>query len=354
MRRKFSFGSRLVIAILLMAGLVVWPVAGISIASAEATGFSGRATVVKGTVVGLQVGPLADTGDISSSGGALEASLLQYPVPGEPDATNGALTAEVLSATVIAQGNRSRAQATVAAFSLNEVGQSITAEFLNSEAEANCQGSRASVSGSSEIVDLVINGAPITVSGQANQTVALPGGGVVIINEQTGSSASANNGDITVNALHIKIPGVIPGTDTDLIVASAHADISCAGAGCPKEKDFVTSGGFVIAPSGAKGSFGAAGGIKNGNFWGHLVYEDHGTGLRAKGTGVTAYVVTGTTSRHIEGTCEINGVSGTYALDVADNGEPGTGVDDFRLTLSNGYTASGKLAGGNIQLHTCK
>ena len=38
-------------------------------------------------------------------------------------------------------------------------------------------------------------------------------------------------------------------------------------------------------------------------------------------------------------------------VDVADNGEPGVNVDTFAITLSNGYSASGKLGGGNIQLH---
>ena len=56
------------------------------------------------------------------------------------------------------------------------------------------------------------------------------------------------------------------------------------------------------------------------------------------------------TLRHIEGTADIDGASGTYMVDVADNGEPGRD-DTFSLKLSNGYTASGKLAGGNIQLH---
>ena len=45
----------------------------------------------------------------------------------------------------------------------------------------------------------------------------------------------------------------------------------------------------------------------------------------------------------------------TYTVDVTDNGEPGRGSDLFSLRLSNGYTASGTLAGGNIQLHkACK
>jgi len=57
----------------------------------------------------------------------------------------------------------------------------------------------------------------------------------------------------------------------------------------------------------------------------------------------------------IEGTAEVNGQGGfTYAVDVADNGEPGRN-DTFSLSLSNRYYASGLLAGGNIQLHKpCK
>jgi hypothetical protein len=321
-------------------------------AAAVTTTFSGRGTVVQGKVLGIPVGPIADTGDVSPQGGALEASMLQYPVKGLPDATNGALTAEVLHALTVAQGNQSRTQATVASFNLNVAGQTISGEFLKAQAQAQCSGNRASVSGSSEIVNLVINGTPVEVTGGANQTVELPVvGGVVIINEQTGTGATADRGDITVNALHIKIPG----TNTDIIIASAHADITCATPpSCPIDKDFITGGGYIIAPSGSKGTFGVTGGIKNSDFWGHLTYIDHGTNLRVKGTGVTAYVVTGPTSRHIEGTCEINGAPGTYTVDVADNGEPGRGTDDFRITLSNGYTAGGKLAGGNIQLHTCK
>ena len=319
--------------------------------AASTTTFSGRGTVVQGKVLGIQVGPLADTGDVSPQGGALEASLLQYPVNGLPDATNGALTAVVLHASTVAQGNQSRTQATVASFNLNVAGQAISGEFLKAQAQAQCSKGSASVSGSSEIVNLVINGTPIGVSGGANQTVELPAvGGVVIINEQTGTGATADRGDITVNALHIKIPG----TDTDIIIASAHADITCATPpSCPLDKDFITGGGYIIAPSGSKGTFGVAGGIKNSDFWGHLTYIDHGTNLRVKGTGVTAYVVTGPTSRHIEGTCEINGAPGTYMVDVADNGEPGR-TDVFKITLSTGYTAGGTLAGGNIQLHTCK
>jgi hypothetical protein len=173
------------------------------------------------------------------------------------------------------------------------------------------------------------------------------GAGEVVINEQM----SQGPGDITVNALHVVVNGV-----ADVIVSSAHADITCAGQPqCGGTNDFVTGGGSITGPSGARANFGVAGGTKNGMLWGHMTYIDHDSnGPKVKGTGVTAYVITGTLIRHIEGTAEINGQGGfTYKVDVTDNGEPGTN-DTFAITLSNGYGASGTLRGGNIQLHVPK
>jgi len=72
-----------------------------------------------------------------------------------------------------------------------------------------------------------------------------------------------------------------------------------------------------------RGTFGVAGGIKNGAFWGHLTYIDHGTGMKVRGTAVTAYTVIDQTTRRIDGTAEINGVQGTYSVVVRDVGEPG-------------------------------
>ena len=138
----------------------------------------------------------------------------------------------------------------------------------------------------------------------------------------------------------------------DVIIASAHADITCAGPPPCSGSDFVTGGGWIPSPSGSKANFAVAGGIKNGAFWGHLEYIDHGNGPRVKGTGVTAYTVTGATTRHIEGTADIDGMPGTYTADVTDADEPGRNSDTFSLTLSTGYVASAFLSGGNIQLHS--
>jgi hypothetical protein len=307
--------------------------AGAAHAAASSTTYSGQATVVDATVLGTRT-VLADTGPLPATGGAQEASLLEASVP-------GLLSAEVLHASTVAQGNRSQAEASVANLDLTVGGHAVSAGFLMSRAQANCSAGKSSVSGSSDIAVLVIDGQRIAVTGEPNQTVTLPNGaGRVVINEQQASSDS-----ITVNALHIVLTGV-----ADVVIASSHADIHC-GPACNVANDFVTGGGWITGtPSGARGTFGVAGGYKNGSLWGHLTYIDHGTKMKVKGTSVLAYTATDETTRHIEGTALIDGTPGTYSVDVSDKGEPGRS-DTFTLRLSNGYTASGSLVGGNIQLH---
>jgi hypothetical protein len=323
-------------SVVALAGLAT---SGALAASGDRTTFSGQATVVRATVLGNTT-VLSDTGPLPESGGALEASLLEAEVP-------GLLTAEVLHASTVGQGNESNAEASVANVGLTVGGNTIAADFLAARARAACGPTGPTTSGSSEIVGLVINGQPIVVSGEPNQTIDLPlGTGKVVINEQS----SARPGDITVNALHVVVNGV-----ADVVISSAHADVNCKPTCNQRVGDFVTGGGWITGtPSGSRGNFGVAGGLKNGSLWGHLVYNDHGSGgPKVKGTGVTAYSGSGN-ARHIEGTATVNGKSGfTYAVDVTDNGEPGRD-DTFSLRLSSGYTASGKLAGGNIQLHKPK
>ncbi|RPI04387.1 MAG: DUF3494 domain-containing protein [Ignavibacteriae bacterium] len=142
---------------------------------------------------------------------------------------------------------------------------------------------------------------------------------------------------------------------------------ACAGSGGttppPKPcRDFVTGGGWIKADTDHnshkkhddnKATFGVSGGIKNGKFWGQLSYNDHSkNGIKVKSTNVTAYIVIDPVTRQIEGIARVNGKGAyTYTVVVVDNGEPGRN-DIFSLELSNGYSASGTLNGGNIQLHT--
>ena len=306
--------------------------------SSQSFNYSGRATVVQATVLG-QTTTLVEAGPLPSTGGAEGQTLLKASVP-------GVLSAEVLHAATSGQGSRSSSEASVAELSVTAGGNTVSAGFLMARAEAKCTGGNASVSGSSEIARLVINNdQTIVVSGAPNQTIPLPNGRVIINEQQSGS------GDITVNALHIIVDGI-----ADVVIASAHADIACPTTPptppptCP---DFVTGGGWIVGtPSGARANFAVAGGVKNGAFWGHLSYIDHGSdGPKVKGTGVTGYGgAPDATTRWIEGSAEIDGQPGSYRVEVADEGEPGR-ADRFHLHLSNGYDATGVLNGGNLQLH---
>jgi hypothetical protein len=324
--------------IFLVLTLLLWAV--IAPGAALANSFSGQATVVQATVLGFPKITLADTEALPPEGGSKDATLLAESVP-------GLLSAQVLHATAVAMGDASRSEASVANLNLTVAGNTISANFLMARAAAFCGQGNASASGSSELAVVGINGQTIVVTGNPGQTIALPGGGQVIINEQS-QNVQGNKADMTVNALHVQIPGI-----ADVIIASAHADITCTGKTCPLDKDFVTGGGWITNGNG-RATFAVAGGMKNGGGWGHLTYIDHGSGMKVKGTGVTDYIVTGLTTRQIKGTCEINGnPNNTYIVDVDDQGEPGRD-DTFYMQLSNEYRAGGKLEGGNIQLHTCK
>src|SRR3989442_11164296 len=134
--------------------------------------------------------------------------------------------------------------------------------------------------------------------------------------------------------------------------------------------DFLTGGGFIIRPSGAKANFGIAGGCKGGSpTWGHLEYTDRGEGLQVQWTRITAYFFDSvgagmdhqpTGTRFVCGTARTNRTSGyvDWVVRAMDSGEPGTD-DVFSIQLSQFNTiiystfpeGSGRRGGGNVQLH---
>jgi hypothetical protein len=319
-----------------------------TLAGSSQTTFSGHATGIIATIAGVRI-PVAETGELDpQAGGNRKTTLLDATIPGS--LTNGLVvaSAQVLHATTIGQGDRSRSEVAVADLDLTISTNQIGAQFLAARAQAVCQAGAAVVGGSSELARLVINGQEIAITGEENQTINLAGLKVVI-NEQT-RSGSGNHGDLTVRAIHVTAYDLAGGTLADVVVAEAHADITCQGApDCASAKDFVTGGGWIMATS-DRGTFGVAGGFKNG-WWGHLTYIDHGMKLKIKGIEVTNYTVTDTRTRHIDGFAEVNGAGRYgYHVDVTDNGEPGRD-DRFYLKVDGVYQAGGTLEGGNIQLH---
>jgi hypothetical protein len=183
----------LVVAIVTLAG---WPAAG----AAQTT--IGHARAVQTTVLGSTM-VLSDTGTLSASDDALEASQVTGAVP-------SVLTAEALHATTIGGPDRTASEASLAALNVTVAGNGISAGFVMARAAAILGGGSA---GDTNIHGLSINGVPITVTGQPNQVIPLLGGRVVI-NEQQPMFPIG----MTTNALHIVIDGV-----ADVVIATATA-----------------------------------------------------------------------------------------------------------------------------------
>ena len=342
LRKRLAFMAG-ILFVLVLAGLI-----GTSPAQAQTT-FSGRAFAA--FVTTPLTGPMfiSDTGELPPSGGARHDALLDTRDL-DLAALDSVLTAEVLAASTSGAGGEARSSASLAnVVVLPGSAAQVTASFVRAETQATCAG----VSGRSEIANLTFGGTTIAVSGAPNQTVTLPGGATLIINEQKTTSAGTAR-QIEVNALHLIVPGV-----AEVILASAESDINCPGpTGQGPCHDFTTGGGWITPAGNGRANFGFNAGFKAGSLTPdvHLNYIDHGARMKVKATSILSYGPGPTvTSRHFEGTAEVDGVSGyTYKVDVADNDEPGR-ADTFAIALfSNGenvYQAGGTLAGGNIQLH---
>ena len=91
---------------------------------------------------------------------------------------------------------------------------------------------------------------------------------------------------------------------------------------------------------------------RSGGAQGHVKYRDQAARLEARSTSLTSVGCDSATSALITGTARVNYDSTqTFTVHVEDNGEPGIGRDTFSIVLSGGYTASGTLIAGNIQIH---
>src|SRR5256886_9550003 len=192
--------------LLLLAGalvsLLVWP------GSSEAQTVTGQASAVQATVLGvLGLGTtttLADTGTLSGTSDAREASQNTGSVP-------SLLTGDALHATTIGWPDQVASEASVGALALSVAGTTIGADVVMARALAVLGGTGVGVS---DIANLSINGTPIPVSGAPNQTIFIPGGRVVINEQQTSPTTTV------VNALHVTVYGV-----ADVVIGSATAGI---------------------------------------------------------------------------------------------------------------------------------
>jgi Bacterial Ig-like domain (group 1)/Right handed beta helix region len=116
----------------------------------------------------------------------------------------------------------------------------------------------------------------------------------------------------------------------------------------------ITNGGWIVANNGDRSSFGGnAKADEDGNVSGNEEYQDHGPAQPMNLHGnVLAIVCNNDTSATIFGEATIDGSgSHSYRIDVQDLGEPGKGVDRYRMRVNSYDSGDQILKGGNVQIH---
>ena len=204
-RMKHNRSASAAIA-LMLATLLLWPATTLAQLGSTVTG---QATAAQVTVLGLL--GTATTTTLGSTG--ISAANAESDVGQVTGSVPSLLGAEVLNAATYSYSNEVDSMASLANLGLNVAGITISADSVTSQAS---QVLGAAGSGTSSITNLAINGVPVTVDGTPNQTVAIPGGQMVL-NEQTISST----GSVVVNAVHVVVNGV-----ADVVLASSTAGIS--------------------------------------------------------------------------------------------------------------------------------
>jgi len=109
----------------------------------------------------------------------------------------------------------------------------------------------------------------------------------------------------------------------------------------------ITGGGWIADRKnnfGFNAQFDTVEGLK-----GHLTYIDKNYG-KLESTALDYLLISGTHATLV-GVGALNDQPVSFTMEVDDLGEPGTGRDQFKITWTGGYGASGVLNGGNIQIH---
>src|SRR5713101_4683404 len=166
---------------LMLAGLLAWPAASLAQLggllpppTTTTPTVVGDASAVQATVLGFlgtaTTTTLSDTGSLGGTTDARDASQLTGSVP-------SLLGAEALHAVTIGWPDEVDSEAALASLNLTVAGIGISADSVMSRASSVLGGV---ASGSSIISGLSINGTPIGVTGNPNQTLAIPGGQMII------------------------------------------------------------------------------------------------------------------------------------------------------------------------------
>lgn len=196
-----------------------------------------------------------------------------------------------------------------------------------------------------DFTDRQLPGGP-TVSGTFRRVCACPFGLFyeAMIKTESGTFGDEGQSGLVIEEFQVTAadpPGSV--TPTDVFnegFASFGTVVPLAGVGH-------ATGGGQIDPAIAFGfEVRSNGGLKGG-----CTLIDHASDIKIKCLDVTAFAQTG--NRVVfSGMAEVNGQPTHYRIEAVDETEPGQGFDQFSIQTASGYTASGVLAAGNLQVHT--
>lgn len=175
-----------------------------AVVSAQASGQARAVQVLISGQTGSVMTALADTGTLSGTGDARDASQGIGTVA-------GVLSGNTLHASTVGSTDTVASEASIADVALSVGDNTIGAGFVMARALA---ASKTGSAGAVSISDLSINGVAIAITGETNQRVSISGGQVIINEQQTSTNGTS------VNALHVTVSGV-----ADIVVASAAASI---------------------------------------------------------------------------------------------------------------------------------
>jgi len=331
---------------------------------------SAQSFAVLGASTVTNTGPTIITGDLGVSPGT---SCTGFPVPctGGPGVVNGTIYTGAGSLAGAAQSSALIAYNDLVAepCETNLSGQTLGTSpgAVTLSPGIYCFNSSAQLTGT-----LTLNGSGVyvfqigsTLTTASNSSVVLANGAAAgNVFWQVGSSATLGTDTVFAGSiLALTSDTVTTGTSVTGRVFALNGAVTldsnvitvAGSSGSQSCNDFTTGGGFITGPSGGKATFGFEAGCKCNNgedssLRGEVVYQDHRIGLRMKSASVTAYLEKGPNSRRIQGTAKINGQDGTFQLDVTDDE---SAPASFTLRLSNGYSASGDLKSGHIEIHRC-
>lgn len=160
--------------------------------------FAGHAVALQVTQSEADPVALAETGLAPAKGGQRQNFMRDTPpIPG--------VSAHLLYALTVGNASQDQSQAALASLDITLGSHHVSALWVESAATANAEFLNVSTSGKSAVVGLMVDGQPVAVTGEANQTITLSDG-FLIINEQTGLS-NRHFGTLTVNALRLLVDG---------------------------------------------------------------------------------------------------------------------------------------------------